>query len=114
MLAFVGSLLSRIFDTIRKAAMASRKNDCKQCTDVDDCWLNDTLEELDKAASCIAPPVSVSRCVDVVDGSRYVDEGDFPVLTDTEREAGKRAFCDEEGRCRSRRSRWAGAWCATT
>ena len=78
------------FDTVESAT-----DDHEPCVDVDD-WLVGTLMELYAAASRTTPPVSVvSRCVDVVDGSRYIDEDDGLVLTDAEREAGK-STTDEE------------------
>ena len=78
------------FDTVESAT-----DDRAPCVDVDD-WLVGTLMELYAAASRTTPPVSVvSRCVDVVDGSRYIDEDDGLVLTDAEREAGK-STTDEE------------------
>jgi len=78
------------FDTVESAT-----DDHEPCVDVDD-WLVGTLMELDEAASRTTPPVSVSRCIDDVDGSRYVDEDDGLVLTDAEREARKSAIDEED------------------
>ena len=73
----------------------SATDDHEPCVDVDD-WLVGTLMELDEAASRTTPPVSVSRCIDDVDGSRYIDEDDGLVLTDAEREAGKSTIYEED------------------
>jgi SHAQKYF class myb-like DNA-binding protein len=70
------------------------KDDRERRTDVN--WLDGTLMALDEAASCATSPVGVSRCVDVMDGSRYVNEDEGLVLTDAEREAGKSIVYEED------------------
>ena len=77
------------------ALLGSTTDDHMPCMDLD-VWLNETLEELDKATSKTDHSVCTSRCVDIVDCSRCVDEGDSPVLTDAEREAGKSACVEDE------------------
>ena len=102
-----------IIGVIRGRGTASRKRsaDAHTSTEIDaaECatddreprvdlydWLVGTLTALDEAASRTTPPAGVSRCVDVVDGSRYVDEDEGLVLTDVEREAGKSTIYEED------------------